>query len=207
MDDGCTNLDRIWKLFCVSCVSISFNVGICPRQGTAVFNIFRPCKDYQGTTCLCFAEFPSQSQVNPQYQVPIRSLGLVSLVVVILSLINIGSTTAFTAVLALSTLALYVSYLIPITLLLMKRLRGHGIGFGPFKLGIYGVPINLFAIIYGVFICIFLPFPPARPVTGANMNYVGPVFGLILVFAVSDWVLRGKSQFRGPLREVSENQI
>lgn len=78
---------------------------------------------------------------------------------VLLSLINIGSAVALNAILSLSTLALYVSYLIPIILLVMKRFRKEPIALGPWNLGRWGLIINLYAIIFGVFVVIWLPFP------------------------------------------------
>jgi choline transport protein len=126
------------------------------------------------------------------------------MVTVLLSLINIGSTTAFNAILSLSTLALYVSYLIPITLVALKRLRHdtHDMAWGPFHLGRWGLPINVFGIIYAVYVSIFLPFPPTQPVTWVNMNYAGPVLGAVLVFGAFDWFVRGRKHFHGPTVKV-----
>lgn len=126
---------------------------------------------------------------------------------VLLSLINIGSSVAFNAVLSLSSLALYISYLIPITCLVLKRLRKEEIVFGPFTLGRFGLFVNLFAWVFGVFICIFLPFPPYAEVNAETMNYAGPVFGLCLLVALVDWFVRGRKNFQGPLREVAESEI
>ena len=127
-----------------------------------------------------------------------------TIAVVLLSLINIASSTALNAILSLSTLALYVSYMIPITLMTIKRLRRQPLEFGPFSLGRFGLPINVFALVYGIFVSIFLPFPPTLPVTGETMNYSGPIFGLVLLFALADWLLRGRKFYTGPIREVAE---
>jgi len=145
--------------------------------------------------------------VNPYYRIPIRSIGLVTAIVVVLSLINIGSSTALNAIISLSTLALYISYLIPITLLIIKRLHNQPIGTGPFTLGRYGLAVNTAALVYGVFICIFLPFPSFMPVTAVNMNYASPVFGAVLLFSVGYWFARGKSVYSGPIREVMEEEF
>ena len=145
-------------------------------------------------------------QVNPRYRIPIRAISLVTGIIILLSLINIGSSTALNAVVSLSTLALYISYLIPIALLVVKRMRGDNIAFGPFNLGRMGLATNVFALVYGVFIVIFLPFPSVKPVTSVNMNYAGPVFAFVLVFAVCDWVLRGRHTYTGPLREVFDGE-
>jgi choline transport protein len=140
--------------------------------------------------------------VNPTHHLPIRSLILVTAVTALLSLINIGSSTAFNAIISLSTIALYLSYLIPISCLVLKRLSGGKILWGPWTLGRFGLAVNIFALVYGVFICVFLPFPSQQPVEAVNMNYAAPVLGFVLLFAVVDWVFRGRGVYVGPRREV-----
>jgi choline transport protein len=143
-------------------------------------------------------------KISPHYRIPPRCLWLVSTVVALLSLINIGSTAAFNAILSLSAIALYFSYLIPIVFLLIKRFRApHEIQWGPFCLGRWGLPINLFSIVWAVYILIFLPFPPTVPVTKENMNYAAPVFIGVLFFAVADWCLRGRHKWIGPVGKMA----
>jgi choline transport protein len=143
-------------------------------------------------------------QVSPNHKIPLRALLLTTTITLLLSLINIASTTAFAAILSLSTLALYISYALPIIFLLIKRFRGQPIPFGPFRLGRFGLPINIFAVVYAIYVIIFLPFPPQLPVTASNMNYAGPVMGIVLVFALLDWGVRGRKQFQGPTVKVME---
>lgn len=124
--------------------------------------------------------------------------------VILLSLINVGSTTALAAILALTTCSLYISYLIPVVLLLIRRFdrTAEPIPWGPWTLGRWGVVINIYAILFAVFIVIFVPFPPTIPVTATDMNYAGPVFlGLCVVLCI-DWVFRGRRHFTGPLKEL-----
>jgi choline transport protein len=123
-------------------------------------------------------------------------------VICLLSLINVGSSTAFNAIISLATVALYVSYLIPIFCLVQKRFSSEIITWGPWTLGRYGVFINIFALCYGIFICIFLPFPSQRPITSMNMNYALTVFAFVVVFAIVDWFLRGRKVYIGPRREI-----
>jgi len=144
------------------------------------------------------------AHIDNNHHVPFRAIGLVSATVVILSLINIASTTALTAMLALSTQTLYVSYMIPIILVVMKRFRKEPIAFGPWTLGRWGMPVNIFAIAFGTFVIIFAPFPPILPVTADNMNYAGPVFGGLLVLLLIYWVISGRHTFTGPLKELLE---
>src|SRR5271170_4669914 len=121
----------------------------------------------------------------------------------LLNLINLGSTTAFFAIISLNTLALYISYIIPMVFIVMAKLRGDHIPYGPFRLGRWGLPINAFAIIYAIFIAIFLPFPPFLPVTAASMNYGGPVMGFVILFALADWFISGRKRFQVPVKVVS----
>jgi choline transport protein len=60
--------------------------------------------------------------------------------------------------------------------------------------------INIFAIVYAVFIIIFLPFPPIVPVTGKNMNYAGPIMGTVIIFAIVDYMTGGHKRFHAPLQ-------
>ncbi|KAK0834061.1 hypothetical protein LTR91_019515 [Friedmanniomyces endolithicus] len=116
--------------------------------------------------------------------------------------VNIGSTIALYAVLSLSSLALYVSYLIPISLLVIKRLRKQEVQFGPFNLGRWGLWINLFAVAFGIFIIIFLPFPAQPNVDASALNWAGPLFGFLLLLALADWLFRGRFYYKGPSQEI-----
>ena len=115
-----------------------------------------------------------------------NSLALVTAIIALLQLINIGSITALYAILSLSAIALYISYVLPIIFFALTKLRRDHIPYGPFHLGRWGLPINLFSIVYGIFVLIWLPFPPFMPVTALNMNYGGPVMGAVIVFALVD---------------------
>jgi amino acid transporter len=144
------------------------------------------------------------TQIDSRFHVPFRSIGLVCIVVILLSLINIGSSTALTAILALSTCSLYISYIIPIFLLVLRRFDQvrQPIPWGPWTLGRYGLAVNLYAIIFGTFIVVFVPFPTTIPVTADNMNYAGPVFVGMALLLLVDWFFRGRRRFQGPLKEL-----
>ena len=92
----------------------------------------------------------------------------------LIMLINLGSTAALEAVLFLSTVGLYLSYLMPISIFMVGRWRGTNPTDAPFCLGRWGTPTNLFALAFGIFMIIFLPLPSLLPVTWATMNYSGP---------------------------------
>ncbi|TKA70453.1 hypothetical protein B0A55_10469, partial [Friedmanniomyces simplex] len=91
-------------------------------------------------------------------------------------------------------------------LLFLKRLRREQVTFGPFRLGKCGFWINAYAIVFGVYVSIFLPFPGEVPVTAVTMNYAGPVFGIVLILAVLDWVFRGRRYYNGPIQEIAAGE-
>ncbi|OJJ50178.1 hypothetical protein ASPZODRAFT_22854 [Penicilliopsis zonata CBS 506.65] len=142
------------------------------------------------------------AKVDGKYHIPFRSICLVSVITMVLSLINIASTTALEAILALTTSSIYVSYTIPVVLMLRKRLLHEPITFGPWTMGRWGLAVNLYAIVYAIFVCIFVIFPTEVPVSATNMNYSGPVFLGVLLFLICDWLVRGRGRYIGPLKEL-----
>jgi choline transport protein len=108
------------------------------------------------------------SYTHPTLQVPTRALLLIGIVVVLLSTIYIGSATAYNAIISLQTLGLYVSYFFPILFILLRKLRGPSPPYGPFKMGSWGIAVNVFALCYIVFICTWMPFPSMLPVNSNN---------------------------------------
>ncbi|KEY82867.1 GABA permease GabA [Aspergillus fumigatus] len=145
--------------------------------------------------------------IDRKHKIPIRALFLVATLVVLLSFIQIGSTAAFNAILSISTLGLYFSYIIPLILLVIKRFREpQDIPRGVFHMGRWGLPVNLFAIAFAIYVSIFLPFPAQVPVTGENMNYAGPVLGAVMIFACVDWVVRGRRKWVGPTIVTQEDR-
>lgn len=86
----------------------------------------------------------------------------------------------------------------------ITRLRGEHIAYGPWRLGKWGLPINLFSIVYSIFISIFLLFPTALPVTALNFNWTVVVLVGVLMFSMVYWVSFGRRQFHGPVKEMVE---
>ena len=130
---------------------------------------------------------------------PLNALTLICVICFILSLIYIGSSTAFNAIMSLVAIALHVSYVLPIGFILLRKICGPPIAYGPFKLGRWGGPINLFSLVYLLFVIIWIPFPTELPVTASNMNYAGPILLIVIFGAIADWVISGHKRFRFPV--------
>ncbi|KAH7125504.1 amino acid/polyamine transporter I [Dendryphion nanum] len=144
--------------------------------------------------------------IHPTLQVPLPALFLVGTICCLLSLVNIASNTAFNALIALPTVALYISYLIPIILLTLRQLSGRHPKYGPWQLGRWSIPVKLAAMVYLTYIIIFVPFPAVRPVTSLTMNYASPIFIGALTVAMGDWFLRGRKKFEVPTLALEEEE-
>ncbi|TDZ16811.1 Choline transport protein [Colletotrichum orbiculare MAFF 240422] len=148
------------------------------------------------------------AKIDPKHRVPVRSVWLPCVIVALLSLFTVGNNataTIFSAFTALSSLGLYSSYIIAISCMLHARLKGR-IGHGPeyeVQYGAWslpkgwGMPINIYALLWSMYLSIWLPFPQTIPVTGTEMNYAGPVYVVVVIGAVSFWFTWGKKHWPG----------
>ena len=125
----------------------------------------------------------------------------------LINLINIASSTAFSAIISLTTVSLYASYILPIAIMIRRRLRNDEPKFGPYTLGRYGLLVNVIAILWGTFAVIFEVFPTEMPVTAANMNYASLMFGSTVIFSLATWFLYGGKTFQGPVNELDEGSV
>ncbi|KAF2718476.1 amino acid permease [Polychaeton citri CBS 116435] len=141
------------------------------------------------------------SHISPRHRVPIRSIWLPILIVMCLACLNIASYTAFSAFISLASLALYTSYAIAIGCMLHARLRDR-VQYGGWTLGKFGVPINVFALIYSGWMMVFFCFPTYLPVTGDNMNYALPIFAFVVLVALVLWFTWASRHWPGLNKEV-----
>ena len=116
---------------------------------------------------------------------------------------------AFNALIALPTVGYYVSYFPPILFIFWQKLRGDPIPFGSFYLGrLPGLAINLFSLVYIIYITIMVSLPVIRPVTSENMNYGAPIALAIIVLAIGDWCVSGRKRYReSRAADVGEDEV
>ena len=104
---------------------------------------------------------------------------------------------------SLCTLSAFMSYTLPIVSFLWFRLtRSTPIAYGPWSLGRWGIPINIFALCWCIFFVVILPFPSEMPVTAEDMNYAGPIALAVFCALTIDWLLRARRQYFGPRIEI-----
>ncbi|KAH7123194.1 amino acid/polyamine transporter I [Dactylonectria macrodidyma] len=143
------------------------------------------------------------SRVERKRGIPTVAILVTTALLILVGLINIGSTTAFNAILSLAVVSLQLSYLFPILLLLWRRLTSpETLTWGPWRLGRLGIAVNVIATMYLIFTSVFLLLPPYQPVTAVNMNYAPVVLGATLLFGIVYWPLRARKRYVGPLTEM-----
>jgi hypothetical protein len=93
---------------------------------------------------------------------------------------------------SLSTVALYLAYIIPVALGLRSRLRGSDwLGLARWTLGRWGPAVNLVAALYTLFICCVLIMPPNQLAAKTLAGVLGAL-GVIYVVEV-------RRKYRGPI--------
>ena len=135
----------------------------------------------------------------------------------LIGLINLGSAAAFNDVISLSVSALFASYIITESLLLWRRLTGaihlradrdhhseevNHLIWGPFHLpGIFGISVNVFAILFGLSRFFFSFWPVTSSVKPDNMNFSSLMTGSVVIVAIFYYVIRARHTYQGPLTE------
>lgn len=130
---------------------------------------------------------------------PVRAMAVAYVLQVILGVLYIASTTAYSSFVNLTLFALNITVVLPQATLL---LRGRdNLPARAFSLGKYGYFVNALATIFTIFFAVCFAFPFVHPVTGNSMNYLIVVFAIGVVFTIAAWFFGLKRRFTGPLIE------
>ncbi|KAJ5549790.1 hypothetical protein N7461_004488 [Penicillium sp. DV-2018c] len=138
------------------------------------------------------------SQVHPTWGVPVYALLLLTGIQMLLGLINLGSSSAFTAFASVGVIALAAAYAIPIFLSLSNgRTEVHK---APWNCGrLVGTFANVIALSWIGFELVLFSMPTVLPVTAISMNYASVVFvGFLVISAVWYFAHARKCEFLLP---------
>lgn len=136
--------------------------------------------------------------VHPTLKMPFNALLLTTTLIVIFGLVFLGSSSAFNAITSAATIALNLSYGIPIAINCCqgrKHLPERTYRLGP----VLGWAVNLIGIAYVVLTTVLFFFPPVVPATGTSMNYAIVVFFLWLTICIIYWFTNGRKSYQGPI--------
>lgn len=132
--------------------------------------------------------------VDHTWRAPVRATWAQGVIAGLIGLLYLFANTVLSAILSVSTIALTISYAMPIAVLLYKG-RDQLPDSRAFNLGRYGTTCNVVSIIYCVITTIFFFFP-GNPNPGvSDMNWAIAVFGVMLVIALGFWFVQGHRSY------------
>jgi amino acid transporter len=134
------------------------------------------------------------SRVSESWKVPARALWLQGAIIALVGVLYTFSSTVLEAILGVATIALTISYGIPIAVLLAVGRDKLPPG-GEFSLGRFGPVLNWVSIIYCIVTTIFFFFPGTPHPTGTDMNYSIAVFGIMLIVSLAFWFIKGNKSY------------
>jgi choline transport protein len=137
--------------------------------------------------------------VHPRRQIPTNALIATSAVAILLSLLNIGSSAAFNAIISLNTVALMVTYALSIGCVLWRRVaKPETLPPARWSLGRYGVACNAWGVVYSTWACFWAMWPPGYPVTLDTFNWAPVIFAGVTVVCVGMYWATGRRVYEGP---------
>ncbi|KAL4798806.1 amino acid/polyamine transporter I [Aspergillus venezuelensis] len=128
---------------------------------------------------------------------PVRATALMLALQILVGILYIVSTEAYSSFINLTLFALNITIALPQAALLF---RGRDIlpRERAFSLGRYGVAVNLVATLFVLFFSVTFCFPVGRPVSAESMNYLVVVMAIALVLIAGMWWGGLKGRFIGP---------
>jgi urea carboxylase system permease len=104
------------------------------------------------------------AKVDPVHKTPIIPAVISGVLAVLILVVNIGNDQIFTVITSIGIIMIYIAYLLVTGPMLVKRLRGEwppkdAEQRGYFTLGKLGLPINILAVGWGVFMAVNLIWP------------------------------------------------
>ncbi|KAK4497785.1 hypothetical protein PRZ48_010438 [Zasmidium cellare] len=128
---------------------------------------------------------------------PINAVFVVALFSALLNLITLGSTLAFQAIVSLTLIAFIGTYELAICVLVWRRFTGY-LPPARWSLGGFGLPINIFAALYGLLALAFVAVPTTPDVDAATFNWASVIFCGLMLLAVIFYLVGGRKSFEGP---------
>jgi amino acid transporter len=147
------------------------------------------------------------AKVSPKYRTPAAAVWLAAVLAFLMPCVVLGAqgliktgmkfTDLYSAVTGISTIALYLSYGLPLLLCLLAKRRGIWTtrSNGPWHLGAWSVPVAIISLIWIAFITVLFVLPP-------NL-LTGYIFAAVVVGLAVLYLATARGKFRGPVPQAS----
>jgi amino acid transporter len=134
------------------------------------------------------------AKVDDKWRSPVRATWAQGGIAALIGVLYLFADTVLSAILSVSTIALTISYALPIIVLLIVG-REQLPETRSFNLGKYGTACNIVSIIYCSITTVFFFFPGNPNPGTSDMNWAIAVFGVMLVIAIGFWVVQGNRSY------------
>ena len=144
------------------------------------------------------------SKIDPKRKIPVNAITLSCIFSCLLSLINIGSDTAFNAIISLNTAALMYTYVISITCVIWRKIWYPGtLPVRRWDMGRkWGLAVNIIGLSYSIFAIFWSFWPGELPVTAENFNWSIVIFGAVFILSLVLYVIKGRKEYFGPATNI-----
>jgi amino acid permease (GABA permease) len=143
-------------------------------------------------------------RINPKTRTPTNAIWLAAAGALVLGLPYLWNATAYAAVTSIAVIGLYVAYVLPT---LLRLMRGRDFEPGPWQLGRWSRPIGIVAVVWVAVITVLFMLPQASPITAQNFNYTPVAVLVVLGFAGIWWVASARKWFTGPKVQGSAEEL
>ncbi|KAI0632871.1 APC amino acid permease [Trametes polyzona] len=143
-------------------------------------------------------------RMNSFTKTPVNTVWFVAVFSILLGLLAFAGDSAINAIFAMSIVALYVAYAIPIA---ARFLGDNDFVPGPFNLGMFSKPVGFIAVMWMLFMGIVFLFPTSPGPTVADMNYTIVVLGGVLLLSLIWYYFPkygGVHWFEGPIPTIEK---
>ena len=143
--------------------------------------------------------------VRPGWDIPLNAVCVSFVITCLLSLVNLGSAVAFNAIASLTVGAILSSYIISISCVALRKIRGDPLPHARWSLGRAGLACNIIAVLFLVLVYVFAFFPLATPVELTTMNWSALIYGAVIIFSVCYYFIFGRHAYEGPVVLVNKD--
>ncbi len=134
--------------------------------------------------------------VSPRTRTPVKAVWLAAACSLVLVIPGWWSHVAFSAVVSVNVVGLFLAYAVPIFL----RLRlGDAFQPGPWNLGRWGKPVAAIAVLWIVFSSVLFMLPQVSPIDATSFNYAPIALAVVLTIATVWWFATARRRFQGPV--------
>ncbi|MFI9723554.1 amino acid permease [Streptomyces sp. NPDC052396] len=141
--------------------------------------------------------------VSPRTRTPVKAVWLAAVCALVLVLPGWWSKVAFTAVVSINVVGLFLAYGVPIFL----RLRLREFRPGPWHLGRWGRPVAALAVVWIGLSNVLFMLPQASPITAESFNYAPIALAVVLLIATVWWFATARRRFKGPVSYGSPDEV